>query len=177
MIDAQFARAPARWILALVLALGVPGSAWATAMFEYRAYCELECQNIGLNLGDPVGGLIGISDAAMANGGVTSLADVESFSIDFGVFHFDLPSLGAASATLSGAHDEGLAFQFVTSAPGGSAGFAFAQTNWIAGNSVWEAAYGGHGTLLRVVPEPPPWMLVAMVLVPLLARRAFVRRG
>ena len=172
MRQVGFARAAARCAVAIAVALGACAPAHATVLFQYQAICELQCENIGLTIGDPVGGVIGISDAAVANGSVGSPGDIEMFSIDFGSFHFDLASLGSAFIELSPARDAALLFQFITSAPGDAPGYAFAQTNWAAGSSVWNAAFGGEGTLVRVVPEPAPWLLLASALVPALVRRA-----
>ena len=164
-----------RWGSAILLALGACAPAQATVLYEYRAICEIQCENIGLTTGDPVGGVIGISDAAFANGVISSSGDGEIFSVDFGSFHFDLATLGTASALLSAAGDEATVFQFITNAPGNAPGYAFAQTNWVAGNSVAEAAFGGEGVLVRVIPEPAPWLLFTAALLAWLLRRARVR--
>jgi hypothetical protein len=176
MMQGKSGGALARGTVGVILALCACLPARATVLFEYRAICELECQNIGLTTGEPVGGVIGIADEAVANGAITGPFDITAFSIDFGVFHFDLASLGTAFAQLSAAHDEALVFEFVTSAPGNAPGYAFAQTNWIAGNSVLEAAFGGPGTLTEIVPEPAPWLLFAGALLALLVVPARARR-
>ena len=168
------ARALMRLTLAFLLALGACLPAGATALFEYRATCQFACANVGLQPGDTVGGLIAISDSALALGEVTSLYDIESFAIDFGEYHFGLSSLGTAFAVLSAGHDRALVFAFITSAPGNLPGYAFAQTAWAAGDSVFDAALGGYGTLRRV-PEPASPLLLAAALVAIVVCRSRVR--
>lgn len=165
--------AAAFYSLALALALAaVPAS--ATVVYEYHSFCELDCQNVGLLPGDAVGGVIGFSDDAVALGVVVSPTDVEYFDVQFGVYEFLLPSLGSAFAVFTGPDQEAFTFQFITNAAGTSPGYAFAQTNWVAGGSVFEAAYGGPGSLRRLVSEPGSVELLAAGLVAWVVRR---RRG
>src|SRR5689334_3720440 len=79
----------------------VASTAPATVLYEYHSFCTIDCQNVGLNPGDPVGGLIGFSDESVAAGGVFSIGDVEYFDVRFGDFEFFLPSLGSAFAVFS----------------------------------------------------------------------------
>jgi hypothetical protein len=72
---------------------------------------------------------------------------------------------------------EAFSFQFVTNAGGASPGFAFAQTNWVAGASVFEAAYGGPGSLRLLAPEPAPLVLALGALLAWCLRRRAARRA
>jgi hypothetical protein len=149
----------------------VASTAPATVLYEYHSFCTIDCQNIGLNPGDGVGGLIGFSDESVAAGGVFSINDVEYFDVRFGDFEFFLPSLGSAFAVFTDPVREAFSFQFVTNAAGTSPGFAFAQTNWVAGGSVFEASYGGPGSLRQLAPEPAPVALTVAALIGWCARR------
>jgi hypothetical protein len=154
-------------IAALAILLSAyPERGAATVLYEYRATCESACGAIGLSPGDAVGGLIGVSDESATLGVVLSPADVELFDFHFGSFAFDLSSLGYAFAVFTGVEREAFTFLFITNADGGSPGFAFGETSWIAGASVAEAAAGGPGTLRRLVaPEPGPAALVGAGLI------------
>ena len=172
----QLRSAAVLWGLTVVLALaGTPAS--ATVLYEYRAFCEIECQNVGLAPGDAVGGFIGFSDASVALGVVLSPADVEFFDVTFGIYEFFLPSLGSAFAVFTGPQQEAFTFQFITNAPGTSPGYAFAQTNWVAGGSVYEAAAGGPGSLRQVAAEPGSLELLGAALLAWIVRRRAAPRG
>ena len=124
----------------------------ATAIFEYESSCVTSCANIGLTVGDPVGGTIGFNDAAVA-AGFAGLADVESFNVTFGTFTFDLFSLGSGSALFDSAGVVSSDFSFAAFAGPSTPGYNFSETAWIAGPSQFLAAGGGAGTL-AVVPLP-----------------------
>jgi len=150
--------------LGAALALAA-STAPATVLYQYTSFCAINCGNVGLNPGDSVGGLIGFSDESVAAGAAFSPTDVEYFDVRFGVFEFFLPSLGSAFAVFSDPTREAFSFQFVTNAAGTSPGFAFVQTSWVAGASVFEAAYGGPGSLRLVASEPAPLALALAVLL------------
>ena len=163
-------------VAAIGLFLGLAPSLHATVLYEYHSFCVQDCANVGLEPGDAVGGFIGFSDAAVANGGAFSPSDVDYFDVRFGIFDFTLPSLGLAFATFTGPQREAFSFAFITNAPGDSPGYAFAQTSWIAGATVDSAAIGGPGSLRLVVPEPASGILAATALLLAAAARRRSRR-
>jgi len=168
---------PSQWwpIAALAILVSAhPVRSDATVLYEYRAICEAACGALGLSAGDPVGGLIGVSDEAAVLGVVQSVADIDYFDVRFGTFEFDLASLGFAFAVFTGVPQDAFPFLFITNADGGSPGYAFGDTGFIAGASVEEAASGGPGVLhlhRLVAPEPAPMALAGAALVAWLLRR------
>ena len=172
---AQRACFAVRVLAALVaaVALAAPLHAGAAVLYQYRALCELRCEELGLAPGDVVGGIIGFVDDAVANGVASSPDEIDAFDVRFGTLHFDRASLGTAIATFAGYAREVPAFLFITNASADSPGYAFGQGFWIAGVDLDHAAIGGPGTLTRIAPEPP---LLLLLLTALGATRARRRR-
>jgi hypothetical protein len=101
-----------RNILAVAaVAFGVARAAEAVTVFHYNATCALDCDVIGLNVGDPVSGSISFNDAAIVPNGNVSSADVLGFEFDFG-------TIDITSATVVG-------FQFFSTLDATGSGFAF----------------------------------------------------
>lgn len=145
-------------MLLLLAGTAASGATHATITFEYQSTCAAECVRIGASIGDPVGGLIGFSNSSVS-AGVFTVADIDSFDVTFGTFHFLLSSLGSAIGGFNAARDAALPFSFAASGIG--AGYSFNQASWIAGASPAFPAAGGAGTLtLAAVPEPSTYALM-----------------
>jgi hypothetical protein len=90
-----------RNILAVAaVAFGVACAAEAATTFDYDATCTLDCDVIGLNVGDPVSGSISFNDLAIVPGATVGTADVLGFELDFGTL--DITSATAVGFFFSG---------------------------------------------------------------------------
>jgi hypothetical protein len=148
--------------------------AGATVLYQYQSTCLVFCSRIGLDAGDAVGGLIGFSDDAIALGVALSAADVESLDLTFGNQHFDLSALGFAFAIFTGPDAESFVFALTANAIAPT--FGISEVAWSAGAGLRQLAFGGQGTLTRVVPEPGTLALAALAAVAALGLRRRRRR-
>lgn len=105
----------------LVLAVGLAAlalPATADVTFSYSGVCTpTPCPDVGLDVGDPVSGLISFADAAVVPNGSLTSADVTDFALDFGTIDldFDLAFTFYFEATLDAATTGFITFTLIVS--------------------------------------------------------------
>lgn len=163
---------PIRKVLALwVLTIVCRGTAIAAVVFELEGVCEFDCDVIGLDVGDSVGGLIGFRNAAITPNANVVFVDtiprddafienIEFMELSFGNFSFDLSSLGVFFGRLD---STATVFDSFDGFADSAAGYSFDNDLWRAGPRPSLVASGANPTLRALVPVPEPASIVLFV--------------
>jgi hypothetical protein len=173
--------------LAVLSLLALPATAGVT--FSYSGVCTpTPCPDVGLDVGDPVSGLISFADAAIAPNGSLTSADVTDFTLDFGTIDIDFASAFAfyLDATLDATATGFTAFNMIVSdAFNDVGGLLFLDTiGWAAGAGgcvsldcfdffLIDGSFGLGVAITQVaaVPSPSAAFLLLLPLAMLTARR------
>ena len=70
----------------------ISSSVCASTLFQFNGTCTSTCDQIGLNNGDAVNGIVGIADSAATAGNIFQTSDITQFKIVAGTYSFDYPS-------------------------------------------------------------------------------------